>query len=272
MKLKLAVLISGRGSNLQALIDACADPAYPAEIAVVIANTATAQGLARAASAGIPALICDHTYFKGNKPAFEEALAAAIEQYGAQLVCLAGFMRILGPVFLNRFKDKVINIHPSLLPKHKGLDTHARAIEAGDTEHGCSVHLVTPGMDEGPLIAQKRVPVLAGDTPDTLAARVLVEGHVLYPEVVKNNALRRINIQDGRIESLESLRHHVKESSESHNLSFSATGNAIRPSNPPVAISRVTRAQRRFAAALMQAVFAGGVLVFALILLAVIAV
>lgn len=183
-KTPIAVLISGRGSNLQCLIDACAEPDYPARIVAVISNRPEALGLERAKEAGIPAIAVDH---KGHdsRESFEAALDAALREAGAEFVCLAGFMRILTEGFVNRWEGRMINIHPSLLPKFKGVDTHARAIEAGETEHGCTVHWVTPGMDEGPVIARARVPVHPDDTPETLAARVLVEEHRLYPQALK---------------------------------------------------------------------------------------
>ena len=198
-KLRLAVLISGRGSNLQALIDACKDPAFPAEIAVVISNVPTAGGLERAANAGLPAMIVDHTYFKGDKKGFENSLAETINQFGVDLICLAGFMRILSESFLKKFKDRVINIHPSLLPKHKGLDTHLKALEAADTEHGCTVHVATKDMDAGEVILQRRVPVLPDDTAETLAARVLIEEHIAYPDAVRHIAEKRIVIRNGKV-------------------------------------------------------------------------
>ncbi|KPP80414.1 MAG: phosphoribosylglycinamide formyltransferase 1 PurN [Oceanicaulis sp. HLUCCA04] len=180
----IAVLISGRGSNLQCLIDACASDNYPARIAAVISNRPDAYGLKRAKEAGIPAIAIDHKAYETRED-FEDALDSALREAGAEFVCLAGFMRILTAGFVNRWDGRMINIHPSLLPKFKGVDTHARAIAAGESEHGCTVHWVTPGMDEGPVIAQARVPVLEGDTPETLAARVLVEEHRLYPEALK---------------------------------------------------------------------------------------
>ncbi|WP_439634167.1 phosphoribosylglycinamide formyltransferase [Glycocaulis sp.] len=183
-KTPIAVLISGRGSNLQCLIDACAQPDYPARIVAVISNRPDAYGLERAREAGIAAIAIDHKAFD-SRMSFEAALDAALREAGAEFVCLAGFMRILTEGFVNQWAGRMINIHPSLLPKFKGVDTHARAIEAGEAEHGCTVHWVTPGMDEGPVIAQARVPVLPGDTPETLAARVLVEEHRLYPEALK---------------------------------------------------------------------------------------
>lgn len=183
-KIPVAVLISGRGSNLQCLIDACAEPDYPARIVAVISNRPDAYGLERAREAGIAAIGIDHKAYE-TRESFEAALDAALREAGAKFVCLAGFMRILTEGFVNRWDGRMINIHPSLLPKYKGIDTHRRAIEAGDAEHGCTVHWVTPGMDEGPVIAQARVPVLPGDTPETLAARVLVEEHRLYPQALK---------------------------------------------------------------------------------------
>lgn len=183
-KIPVAVLISGRGSNLQCLIDACAEPDYPARIVAVISNRPDAYGLERAREAGIAAIGIDHKAYE-TRESFEAALDAALREAGAGFVCLAGFMRILNESFVNRWEGRMINIHPSLLPKYKGIDTHRRAIEAGDAEHGCTVHWVTPGMDEGPVIAQARVPVLSGDTPETLAARVLVEEHRLYPQALK---------------------------------------------------------------------------------------
>lgn len=183
-KTPIAVLISGRGSNLQCLIDACAQPDYPARIVAVISNRPGAYGLERAREAGIAAIAIDHKAYETRED-FEAALDAALREAGAEFVCLAGFMRILTEGFVNQWEGRMINIHPSLLPKFKGVDTHARAIEAGESEHGCTVHWVTPGMDEGPTIAQARVPVLPGDTPETLAARVLVEEHRLYPEALK---------------------------------------------------------------------------------------
>lgn len=183
-KTPIAVLISGRGSNLQCLIDTCAQPDYPACIVAVISNRPGAYGLERAREAGISAITIDHKAYETRED-FEAALDAALREAGAEFVCLAGFMRILTEGFVNAWEGRMINIHPSLLPKFKGVDTHARAIEAGESEHGCTVHWVTPGMDEGPTIAQARVPVLPGDTPETLAARVLVEEHRLYPEALK---------------------------------------------------------------------------------------
>lgn len=181
---RLVVLISGGGSNLQAFIDAAADPAYPCEVVAVISNRAGVFGLERAVRAGIPADVLDHTAF-ASRDAFDAALADRIDAYAPDLVILAGFMRILTPGFVTRYAGRLLNIHPSLLPKYPGLHTHQRAIDAGDAEAGATVHLVTEELDGGPVILQARVPVLPGDTAETLAARVLVEEHRIYPEAAR---------------------------------------------------------------------------------------
>lgn len=267
-KLRLAVLISGRGSNLQALINACSDPDFPAEIAVVVSNTPDAKGLARAADASLPAMIVDHTYFKGDKPAFENALVAIVEQHRADLVCLAGFMRILGADFLNRFKDKVINIHPSLLPRHKGLSTHAAALKAGDKVHGCSVHLVTGIMDDGPVIAQREVPIKKGDTADTLAERVLAEEHLLYPEVIRQIAEGDVRIKNGRIERTAGLGHHGAFEKEPEAKPMSHAHHA--PSTPPVADAQAVQDARDMWHAFTKgSMIAGGAVALTLVLMAV---
>jgi formyltetrahydrofolate-dependent phosphoribosylglycinamide formyltransferase len=183
MKKRVAILISGRGSNMTALVEAARDPAYPAEIVGVFSNRADAPGLQYAWLAGVPTATASHKGFS-DKPAFEAAMNAALDGWAPDIICLAGFMRLLSPQFCTRWAGRLINIHPSLLPLHKGLHTHEQALAAGVTEHGCTVHFVTPGMDEGPIIAQAKVPVLPGDTPDTLAARVLVEEHRLYPRAL----------------------------------------------------------------------------------------
>ena len=179
-RVKTAVLISGRGSNLQALIAAAQQPDFPAQISLVISNEPGAGGLAKAAAAGIPAQTLSHRSY-GSKAAFEAALTAALENAGIGLVCLAGFMRVLSPAFVTHWQGRLINIHPSLLPAFPGLDTHARALAAGVKEAGCSVHYVSAVVDGGEIIGQQRVPVLPGDTADSLAARVLVAEHELYP-------------------------------------------------------------------------------------------
>lgn len=177
---RVAVLISGRGSNMEALLRAAGAPDYPAEIVLVLSDNPQAKGLETAAAAGIAALALPRSDF-ASKRAHEDAIQAALDEAGIEIVCLAGFMRLLSGDFLAPWEGRIINIHPSLLPKHKGLDTHARAIEAGDATHGCSVHHVTAGMDEGPVICQAEVPILPDDTPDTLASRVLVQEHRIYP-------------------------------------------------------------------------------------------
>lgn len=183
-RIKLAVLISGRGSNLQSIIDACAAPDFPAEIEVVISNKPDAYGLTRASNAGIKTEILDHKNF-ATREEFETALQALIDQYPIDLICLAGFMRVLTKDFVERWDGRMINIHPSLLPKFKGLHTHERAIEAKETESGCTIHFVTPGMDEGPIILQRSVPISTDDTPDTLAQKILAEEHIAYPEAIR---------------------------------------------------------------------------------------
>jgi phosphoribosylglycinamide formyltransferase 1 len=182
-KINLAVLISGRGSNLQALIDACARPDFPARIAVVISNIQDAGGLERAHKAGIATETVPHKNYKGRE-AFEDALMGALKKYDIDLVCLAGFMRLLTPRFIDHWPERLVNIHPSLLPDYKGTHTHERVLADHKTESGCTVHYVVPEMDSGPIIVQKKVPVIAGDTPDTLAARVLEQEHLAYPEAV----------------------------------------------------------------------------------------
>ncbi|MCL4679023.1 MAG: phosphoribosylglycinamide formyltransferase [Alphaproteobacteria bacterium] len=183
-KLKLAVLISGRGSNLKALMDACADEAFPAKIALVLSNRAEAEGLKFALAGELPTVVVNHKDFP-DRLSFDMAVHAEIVKSGANLVVLAGFMRILTPEFVNLWPGRMINIHPSLLPDYKGLDTHARALADGQSEAGCTVHYVVPEMDSGPIIVQKRVPVLPGDTPDTLGERVLEQEHAAYPEAVR---------------------------------------------------------------------------------------
>lgn len=190
---RVAILISARGSNMAALIEAARHPDYPAEIVLVVSNRREAEGLARAAAAGIATAVVDHTAFAG-KAAFEAALDARLAEAGAEIVCLAGFMRLLSPGFVERWRDRLINIHPSLLPAFPGLDTHARAIAAGTGTHGCTVHFVRAAMDDGPIIAQAEVPVLPGDTPETLAARVLAAEHQLYPEALARVAAGKIEV------------------------------------------------------------------------------
>lgn len=183
-RLNLAILISGRGSNMQALLQAAENPDFPAKPVLVLSNRPDAKGLDTAAAAGIPALAIDHTLYGKDREAFERELDAALTEAGTEIIALAGFMRVLTPWFVTRWAGRMINIHPSLLPKYKGLHTHQRAIEAGDAEAGCTVHWVSPGVDEGEIIAQAAIPILPGDTPDTLAARILPEEHRLYPRAL----------------------------------------------------------------------------------------
>ena len=180
---RVAVLFSGRGSNLQSLADHMARADVPAELALAVTNRPYAGGLDYCAEADIAAKVIDHTLFD-TRDAFDAALDTELHKADIELVCCAGFMRLLTAGFVNRWRDRIINIHPSLLPKYKGLKTHARAIEAGDSEAGCSVHYMRPEMDDGPVIVQRRVPILPDDTPDTLAARVLQEEHTAYPEAL----------------------------------------------------------------------------------------
>ena len=197
-KLKLAVLISWRGSNLQELSDACADPAYPAEIALVISNVAGVQGLDRAVGAGLPTLVIDHRKYP-NRTEFDLEMTQAMEAAGTELVCLAGFMRLLSEAFVAHWHDRMINIHPSLLPAFKGLDVQARAIAAGARFSGCTVHYVRHEMDVGPIIVQAVVPIHAGDDAGALAARILAQEHVIYPAAVRWIAEGRVTIADERV-------------------------------------------------------------------------
>ncbi len=178
---RVAVLASGRGSNMAALLDAATDPAFPAAIALVLSNRPEAAALDRARTAGIAALAIDHRPFGPDREAHERAIDAAFGEHGIELVCLAGYMRLLTPWLVGRWSGRMLNIHPSLLPAFPGLHTHERALAAGCRLHGCTVHLVTAVMDEGPILAQAAVPVLPGDTPDALAERVLAQEHRLYP-------------------------------------------------------------------------------------------
>jgi phosphoribosylglycinamide formyltransferase-1 len=194
-RLKLGILISGRGSNLQALIDAAADSSYPAEIALVISNRADAGGLARAEAAGIATKVIPHKEF-ASREAFDAALDQALRAAGVGLVCLAGFMRLLTPGFSESWHDQLINIHPSLLPSFKGLDSHAQALSAGVRFSGCTVHFVRPAMDAGPIILQAAVPVHDGDDAERLAARILEAEHKCYPLAVRLIAEGRVKVVD----------------------------------------------------------------------------
>jgi phosphoribosylglycinamide formyltransferase 1 len=184
-KKRVAVLISGRGSNMTALIEAAKANDYPAEIALVVSNRPAAPGLARAREEGIATAIVDHTPFGQNREGFERTLDEALKADRIDFVCLAGFMRLLSPWFVQRWSGKMLNIHPALLPQFKGLHTHRRALAAGVKRHGASVHFVVAEMDSGPIVAQDSVPVLEGDTEESLAARVLEVEHRLYPRALR---------------------------------------------------------------------------------------
>lgn len=184
---RVAILISGGGSNMVKLVESMTGD-HPARAVLVGSNDPAAAGLARAAALGVPTFAIDHRIYKGDRAAFEAALIEPLLAAQPDILCLAGFMRILTPDFVSRFQDRMLNIHPSLLPKYPGLHTHQRAIDAGDAEAGATVHLVTPELDAGPLLGQARVPVLPGDTSDSLAARVLVQEHRLYPQVLRRFA------------------------------------------------------------------------------------
>jgi phosphoribosylglycinamide formyltransferase-1 len=181
---RVGILISGRGSNMSALIEAARSPDYPAEIVGVLSNRAAAPGLATAAAEGIATASLAQSKFP-TRDMFEDVMTQTLESWDVDIVCLAGFMRILGDDFVNHWSGRMINIHPSLLPLYKGLHTHERALADGARVHGCTVHFVTPGLDEGAAILQAEVPVLPGDTADSLAARVLIEEHRIYPEALR---------------------------------------------------------------------------------------
>lgn len=186
MTKRVAIFISGGGSNMVALAKAMQAPDFGAIPALVLANNTNAGGIIKAAEMGIATAVVDHRAFKGDREAFEAALLNALAPHNIDIICLAGFMRVLTPVFINKWRGKMLNIHPSLLPKYKGLHTHQRAIDAGDTMGGVSVHEVTAELDGGPLLAQVEVPIDDGETTETLAAKVLVQEHLLYPQVLKS--------------------------------------------------------------------------------------
>lgn len=178
---RTAILISGSGSNMLALLEAARNPSYPARPCLVLSNNPEAAGLARAAVRGVPVAAVDHRPFAKDRAAFEQALDAVLLAHGTEFIALAGFMRVLTGGFVGRWQGRMVNIHPSLLPLYRGFDTHARALAAGDTEHGCTVHWVVPELDAGEIIEQVRVPILPGDNAAMLAARVLAAEHALYP-------------------------------------------------------------------------------------------
>lgn len=187
---RIGVLFSGRGSNMGALFAAASAPGFPGRFAVALGNVPGAGGFALAAAAGVPAACIDHRPFAGDRAAHERAIDAALREAGVEWVCLAGYMRRLTPFLVSQWAGRMLNVHPSLLPSFPGLHTHRRALQAGVKLHGCTVHLVTDAVDEGPILAQAAVPVLAGDDEDTLAARVLVQEHRLYPATL-GQVLRR---------------------------------------------------------------------------------
>ena len=195
---RIAVLISGRGSNMAALIEAAKDKNYPAEIALVLSNRPDASGLATARSAGIAIDVIDHTAFGKDRAAFDAAMQAMLDKYRIDIVCLAGFMRLLTPEFVAHWPGRMLNIHPALLPAFKGLDTHKRALAAGAKVHGATVHFVVAELDSGPIVAQGAVAVHAGDSEVTLAARVLAVEHSIYPLALKLVAEGRVQVAGGR--------------------------------------------------------------------------
>lgn len=196
---RAAIFISGRGSNMEALLTAMAEPEYPAEAALVLSNNPGAAGLKTAAAAGVATCAIDHRPFKGDRPAFEAEIDQALSEARIDLICLAGFMRILTGAFVERWRDRMINIHPSLLPSFKGLDTHKRALDAGVAFHGCTTHLVRAEMDDGPILGQAALSIQPGDEPDGLAARVLRLEHRLYPAALKSWLAGEIRLEDERI-------------------------------------------------------------------------
>jgi phosphoribosylglycinamide formyltransferase 1 len=190
---RVAILISGRGSNMSALIEAARAKDYPAEIVLVVSNRPDAAGLEFAAKHGIATSIIDHKQF-ASREAFDATLQETLERSRIEIVCLAGFMRMLTTPFVEKWRGRMLNIHPSLLPEFKGLDTHARALAADVKVHGCTVHFVVPELDSGPIVLQEKVPVLAGDTEETLAARVLTAEHRIYPAALRMVAEGKIGV------------------------------------------------------------------------------
>jgi phosphoribosylglycinamide formyltransferase-1 len=195
---RTAVLISGRGSNMRALVEAARSPDYPAEIVLVLSNRADTGGIAFAKEAGIATAVVDHKIYAGRDE-FEKSMQILLDLHHIELICLAGFLRVLTASFVQHWEGRLINIHPSLLPAYRGLDTHERALADGAKIHGCTVHFVVPALDDGPIIAQASVPVLDDDTPDTLAARVLVQEHILYPAALAAVASGTVAMNGGLI-------------------------------------------------------------------------
>jgi phosphoribosylglycinamide formyltransferase 1 len=198
-KKRVAILISGRGSNMASLLDAAAAPDYPATIALVLSNRPNAGGIARASEAGVATTVVDHKSYP-DRESFERAMDAVLVEAGIEIICLAGFMRVLTPWFVARWVGRMINIHPSLLPLFRGTHTHRQALDAGVRVHGCSVHFVVPELDSGPIIAQACIPVFPGDDEDALAARVLVEEHRIYPQALAQLASGEARLSGQRVE------------------------------------------------------------------------
>ncbi len=197
-RLRTAILISGRGSNMDALIAAARAPDFPAEIVLVLSNRPDAPGLEKAKAAGIAVAAVDHKIYAGREE-FERSLQAMLDIHRIEFICLAGFMRLLTPWFIHQWRGRMLNIHPALLPSYRGLHTHERALADGVKIHGCTVHFVVPEMDEGPIVAQAAVPVLDGDTPETLGARVLSQEHVIYPLALRLVASGAVRIDGNRV-------------------------------------------------------------------------
>jgi phosphoribosylglycinamide formyltransferase-1 len=199
---RVAILISGRGSNMAALIDAARAQDYPAEIVLVLSNRAEAPGLDYARARGVATTVVEHRKF-ATRDAFDAEIDAKLAAAGVELVCLAGFMRLLSTPFVERWRGRMLNVHPSLLPAYKGLDTHARVLADGAHEHGCTVHFVEPDLDSGPIILQAKVPVLRDDDEKSLAARVLAEEHRIYPQALKLLATDKLRVENGRVRILQ---------------------------------------------------------------------
>ncbi|VFU07873.1 phosphoribosylglycinamide formyltransferase 1 [Methylocella tundrae] len=195
---RTAVLISGRGSNMQALVRRARAPAFPAEIALVLSNRPDAPGLAFAKANGIACAAVDHKIYAGREE-FERSMQALLELHRIEIICLAGFMRLLTPWFIAQWQGRMLNIHPALLPAYRGLDTHERALTDGVKIHGCTTHFVVPAMDEGPIIAQAAVAVLDDDTPESLAARVLEQEHIIYPASLERLAAGMLRVEGNRV-------------------------------------------------------------------------
>lgn len=197
-RLRTAILISGRGSNMDSLVAAARAPDFPAEITLVLSNRPDAPGLAKAQAAGIAVAAVDHRIYSGRE-AFERSMQIVLETWRIDFICLAGFMRLLTPWFIGQWQGRMLNIHPALLPAYRGLHTHARALADGVKIHGCTVHFVVPEMDEGPIVAQAAVPVRDDDTPETLGARVLTQEHVLYPHALRLVASGAVRVEGNRV-------------------------------------------------------------------------